>query len=218
LHGRIGTLPAYDIRIERDWHDEQPVLRLHGTVDEVSLFSYKLRLERTLEFTPGEPEIRILDRVRNFGGEPAPLMVLYHCNFGFPVVSPDSVMVSPTHRVTPRDAIAEPGLSTWEQMHEPMAGYKEQVFFHDLQSLQGTVTAAIMNQRLGLGVEVRFDTSTVNYLTEWKQMGFGDYVLGIEPGNCLPEGRVKAREAGRLRMLPPGEQDTFSLAFRVVTG
>jgi hypothetical protein len=47
-------------------------------------------------------------------------------------------------------------------------------------------------------------------------MGFGDYVLGIEPGNCLPEGRVKAREAGRLRMLSPGESEQFFISLRVI--
>lgn len=215
LHGRVGTIPAYDITIERLWNGENLVLSLRGTVDETSLFGHKLRLVRTMEFTPGDPEVRIVDRVINIGGQPAPLMILYHCNFGFPIVSPDSVMTSPTHDIRPRDAVAESGLSTWVQMSEPIPGYNEQVFFHDLESVNGVAKASVVNQRLGLGVEVSFNTNSLNYLTQWKQMGFGDYVLGIEPGNCLPVGRVKARESGRLRILPPGETDEFFISLDV---
>jgi hypothetical protein len=47
-------------------------------------------------------------------------------------------------------------------------------------------------------------------------MGFRDYVMGIEPANCLPEGRVRARAAGRLRMLAPDEVERFTLAIRVI--
>lgn len=220
LHGRVNTIPAYDVGIERAWVGEQWVLRLRGTVDEVVLFGHKLRLERVIEFTAGEAAIHITDRVRNFGGLPAPLMMLYHCNLGFPIVSPDSIMVSPAQAaglpITPRDAAAEPGAATWMQMQEPTPGYAEQVFFHTVPQGAERVTASITNPRLGLGVAFDFDPTTLNYLTEWKQMGFGDYTVGIEPGNCLPEGRVQAREHGRLRMLPPDTTDTFQLTIRMM--
>jgi hypothetical protein len=217
LHGRIGTIPAYDVRIERGWQDDQWLMRLHGTVDEVVLFGYRLRLERTIEFTVGEPEIRIYDRVRNVGGFESPLMILYHCNFGWPVVSPDSVIKSPAKRVEPRDAVAEPGLNNWHQMNEPVPAYKEQVFWHYIESKESNVSASIFNQKLNLGVRMDFDPRGLPYMTEWKQMGFGDYVVGLEPGNCFPIGRVASREAGALRMLPPGETDQFYLSFRVIT-
>ena len=217
LHGRVGTIPAYDIRIERAVSDAGIVLRLHGTVDEVSLFGPKLRLQRTLEFDGGGQEIRITDTVRNFGGVPAPLMVLYHLNFGFPLLSPQSVMTSPAANITPRDAVAEPGVGEWSQFHAPVPGYSEQVFWHVITPGSGVVEATLTNPTLGLGIAVRFDSSTLTHMTEWKQMGFGDYVLGIEPGNCLPVGRAKARSQGLLKELPPGESVTFSLTLRVIT-
>jgi Domain of unknown function (DUF4432) len=219
LHGRIGTVPAHDICIERVWSDDGQrwTLRLSGKADEVSLFGYRLRLDRTIEFTPGEPAVWITDCVCNLGGTPAPLMILYHCNFGWPLVSPDSEMTSPARQVRPRDAAAEPGIKEWHKMQEPTPGYAEQVFFHQVEPSEKQVSAAIVNKALGVGVEVVFDARTLNFLTEWKQMGYADYTLGIEPGNCLPEGRVGARRAGRLRMLPPGETDTFHIGFRVTT-
>ena len=224
LHGRISHIPAHDIRIERRWtDDDQWSIAISGTIDEISIFGYRLRLERTIEIVPGEPLLAIQERVRNMGGVPAPLMLLYHCNFGWPIVSPESEIFSPAWTVTPRDEAAQAGVNNWNRIDPPTPGYAEQVFFHDLKSgpdtdsQNGLLSAAILNRPLGLGVEMRFDPKTLPYLTEWKQMGFGDYTVGLEPGNCLPEGRVAARENKRLRMLAPGETESFTLAFRILT-
>ncbi len=216
LHGRIGTIPAYDVQIERDVRDDGITLRLRGTVDEVSLFGPKLRLTRTLEFDGGGADIRITDTVRNFGGLPAPLMLLYHLNFGFPLLSPESVMTSTAANVTPRDAVAEKGIDSWSTFDPPQPGYAEQVFWHELDPAQDKAEATLINPALGLGIAVRFDARTLTNLTEWKQVGFGDYVVGIEPGNCLPVGRAKAREQGGLKELAPGESVTFSLSLSVI--
>jgi hypothetical protein len=201
--------------VERDYRDDEIVLRLRGTVDEVALFSHKLRLERTLEFTVGVPEVRIYDTVRNFGGSASPLMMLYHCNFGYPIVSPHSVLTSPSTRVEPRDTEAEKGFAVWSSFGEPDAAFKEQVYWHYLDANQPSATASIINRQLGVGIELECDPSTLPYMTEWKQTGFGDYTCGIEPGNCLPTGRVKARESGVLKMLEAGDSERFSLAIRV---
>jgi hypothetical protein len=217
LHGRVGTTPAYDVRIERDVRDYGITLRLQGTVDEVSLFGHKLRLQRMLEFDGGGAEIRICDTVRNFGGLPAPLMMLYHLNFGFPLLSPDSVMTSTAVDVTPRDAAAASGLDAWKRFDAPQPGYAEQVFWHVLDPAQAQAEATLVNPALGLGMAVRWDARTLTHLTEWKQIGFGDYVVGIEPGNCQPVGRAKARAEGTLKELAPGESVTFTLALSVIT-
>jgi hypothetical protein len=216
LHGRIGHIPAYDIQIHRQWSrdSDEWTMRLSGTVDELVIFGYRLQLTRELEFTVGRAEIRIHDEVRNLGGFPSPLMVFYHCNLGWPIISPESLVTSPATEVlaaTPASQVAD-----WQKMQEPTPGYKEQVFTHVLPRSETPLVAAVSNPRLQLGVEFAFDSRTLNYMTQWKQMGFRDYVMGIEPANCLPEGRVRARAAGRLRMLAPDEAETFSLAIRVI--
>ena len=47
------------------------------------------------------------------------------------------------------------------------------------------------NEKMALGFYVKFKKDTLPFLSEWKMIGEGEYVLGIEPGNCLPEGRPK---------------------------
>lgn len=217
LHGRANTLPAAEVQVDRDVRDDGITLRLRGTIDEVSLFGHKLRLQRALEFDAGGTEIRIVDTVRNFGGLPAPLMVLYHCNFGFPLLSPQSVMTSPARHVAPRDAVAETGVNAWARFDPPQPGYAEQVFWHELDRAQGEVEATLVNPGLGVGIALRWNTRELTHLTEWKQMGYGDYVVGIEPGNCHPVGRVMAREQGTLPMLAPGESAVFGLTLRTIT-
>ena len=49
-------------------------------------------------------------------------------------------------------------------------------------------------------------------------MGEGEYVLGIEPGNCHVGGRKKAREDGTLEFIKPGEIREFKLEVEIVEG
>ena len=67
----------------------------------------------------------------------------------------------------------------------------------------------------GLRVTLSYSKETMPYCSEWKQLGEGDYVMGIEPGTWLPEGRAKARERGELLYLEPGEEYTIDLCFDI---
>ncbi|MEI6158107.1 MAG: DUF4432 family protein, partial [Atribacterota bacterium] len=51
-----------------------------------------------------------------------------------------------------------------------------------------------------------------------KMLGESEYVLGMEPGNCYPEGRSKEREAGRLVTLKPGESRKMVLELGILEG
>lgn len=217
-HGRISNTPAYDIGIERAWSDDERslTLRLRGTVDDVSLGGYRLRLQRTISVNVGEPKLTIEDRVTNLGGMPAPLMLLYHCNFGWPLISADTELSIPSRKVIPYNEQAERNLETWMKLSDPAADYSQEAFFHELDPVPAT-TITIRNPQFQFGVNLSFDARTLNHLTHWKMLGFSDYVLGIEPGNCRSEGRVSAREGGRLRYLPPGDTDHFLLTVEITS-
>ena len=45
-------------------------------------------------------------------------------------------------------------------------------------------------------------------------MGEFEYVLGLEPGNCLPDGRDVMREKGILDILKPNEERVFHINFK----
>ncbi|HEX7556762.1 MAG TPA: DUF4432 family protein, partial [Leptolinea sp.] len=60
------------------------------------------------------------------------------------------------------------------------------------------------------------DTTTLPYLMEWKMMGEGAYIVGIEPANCNGlGGRAATRESGQLPLLKPGESCDYHMDLEV---
>ena len=49
-------------------------------------------------------------------------------------------------------------------------------------------------------------------------MKSGDYVVGIEPGNCHPDGRIISRQKGESTILKPGEKKEVTLGIGIVDG
>ncbi len=83
-------------------------------------------------------------------------------------------------------------------MASPQAGYREQVFYHDLPAdADGWASITLTNPALGLRLTVRCWKPTLPNLIHWKQMGQGAYVVGIEPANCHVEGRAADVRAAR---------------------
>ena len=77
--------------------------------------------------------------------------------------------------------------------------------------------AGIYNPEIGQGLEITFDAKSLPFFTEWKMMGQRDYVLGLEPGNCTPDGRDRVRQAGDLTVLAPGERVSYEVQVAMVT-
>ncbi len=85
---------------------------------------------------------------------------------------------------------------------------------------QGYGRAALVNRGLagGLGLSLRFRLDSLPYLSVWKMLGAGDYVVGIEPVNTKIANRAELRAAGRLPMLEPGEARDMNLTVSVLAG
>ena len=75
-----------------------------------------------------------------------------------------------------------------------------------------------MNPGLGLELDIGFSVRELPYLIHWKCRAAGDYVTGIEPSNCHPEGQARERESGTLRVLDPGEVAETDLWFTLRKG
>ena len=77
-----------------------------GVVDEARLFGNKLRLTTTISTRVGQPGMTVTDEITNISAEPGELELLYHINFGVPLVSPGGTVVLPVKKLAPRDAVA----------------------------------------------------------------------------------------------------------------
>jgi hypothetical protein len=180
------------------------------------LFGENLLLTRRITTRLGATSFRVEDCVRNDGFRATPHMLLYHCNFGFPVVSPESELIVDDEAVRPRDAAAERGLAAHARFEPPAPDFAEQVFFHHPRADEaGYVMASIINRSLEFGAFVRYRAAELPALAQWKMMGAGDYVCALEPATNHETPRAKLREQGRLKMLAPGEQVNYVLELGV---
>ena len=130
LHGRASYLPATHLAYGADWHGDECELWVSGRVREASVFGPNLVLNRRISTFLGATRLTIADTVTNEGHEPAPHMLLYHCNLGYPVLSEDSELLVSSAEVQPRDQAAAPGFADHCRFGPPTPGYAEQVFYH----------------------------------------------------------------------------------------
>ncbi|MCX7766984.1 MAG: aldose 1-epimerase family protein, partial [Candidatus Sumerlaeia bacterium] len=210
LHGRATALPAEEIAFWNTWIGDNLEMGVQGIMRESAVFGDFLELRRKITSHLGVNSIIIEDIVTNKGHQPSPFMILYHVNLGFPLVSEKAELILATKNVQPRDAEAEKGIYNYNKFDVPQSAFKEQVFFHQLAVdnlgfAEATLVNLELNNNQGLGVNLRWQYDRLPYFTEWKQIGEGTYTVGLEPGNCLPTGRVNEHRAGRLKILQPGE-------------
>jgi uncharacterized protein DUF4432 len=219
LHGRIGHVPAENVRVAQEWRGEDYALEIEGDVRETSALGENLLLRRRITTRLGASVLVIEDRVRNEGFRHSPVMVLYHCNLGFPVVSPESELVTGPGPVTPRDDVARAGLAASRRFEEPDPAFGGQVYFlAPRPGRDGTAAAAVVNRPLGLGLSVRWRTAELPCFAWWKMMRPGDYVCALEPCTHWEAPRAQLREEGRLRMLAPGEEVGTRVEIGVLEG
>ncbi|MBN2356568.1 aldose 1-epimerase family protein, partial [candidate division KSB1 bacterium] len=222
MHGRIANIPAKNVNFGAEWEEDEYVLWASGDIRETSLFGANLLLRRSIHARLGQSRVWIKDVIVNQGFEAAPLMFLYHCNTGFPLVSEGAELLAVINNLEPRDKEAEKGVEQFDRMEAPTARFSEQCFFldHDADE-KNIVNLALVNRPFknnqGLGLYMAFPKSELPYFTVWKMVGEGTYVVGLEPGNCLPEGRSSARKHSRLAMVQPQEELSFHLELGVLT-
>ena len=219
MHGLISNAPGEEICASIDWDGDNPVMNISGFMREARFFGANMQLKRKISCPFGVNRIQIHDCVENMGFMREKLMLLYHFNLGYPLLDENALLLSPSKTIVPRDSEAMKGLISCQQFQPPTSGFAEQVFYHDLKTdNEGNTCVALMNQRLELGIVIRFNKNQLFNLTQWKQMGEGEYLLGIEPCNCFVGGRLDPCNKDIVHYLEPGESKFFDIEVEVITG
>jgi hypothetical protein len=223
IHGRVSNAAAENLCVDQRWEGDEYVITLKGKVREAKFFFENMSLTRTIETSLGRKGFRLHDLIENHGFEPQPLLMLYHFNYGFPLLGPGAKVVGPILKSEPRDEEARKGKGVEEctVFPEPIAGYKEKVFFHTLAAgADGKSFVALVNRNIGngvpLGIVERINVRELPILTQWKNPRKGFYVMGLEPGNCTPLGRGKLRELGKLPTLEGQARQEVTVEFEVL--
>ena len=209
LHGSIANMPAEQVY----WLEEEGELVVYATIRDEGIFAPKLRMSREIRVSLRSNEFLIQDTIENTGDTKQPFEILYHMNMGYPMLDEDSILEIPSAEVLPRDEHAAEDIGNWMHMMKPEAGYVERCYYHKFPDRNGK--AGIYQPKLGKGLEITFDAEELDGFVEWKMMGVRDYVLGLECGNCYPDGRDVMRKTGMLKFLEPGEKKTYQVKVRM---
>lgn len=202
LHGTISHTPC-DFYSYNETDDE---IIVTSTVRDASIFADQLLLERKYICKKAENKIILEDTIKNIGSKKSPCMLLYHINIGYPLLSENAKVNIPAKSAIWNSEVAKRGFDDRLKMEKPQRGYAEQCFYYDVIDEDGICSVSIFNPDINKGLKISYDKSTLDSFTEWKMMGEKDYVLGLEPGNCNPDGRCVVRKEGKLKELNPNEE------------
>ena len=212
LHGRIANKPAHDVELSID--TDKGEISLRGIVEETRFHFLKLRMTSTITTKLGSSSLTIRDEIENFSASPTTMQMLYHVNFGLPLLDGGSRIVVPAKTVVPRNAHAASGIGSWDSYAAPQPGYEEMVYFFDLHAAEdGQTRTLLKNAHSTRGASLVFNKKQLPCFTVWKNTsGEPDgYVTGLEPGTNFPNPRTFETEKKRVVKLGPGQKQTFDL-------
>ena len=223
LHGRISQIPARLVGYGERWDDDACTLWAEGEVAQTAVFGENLVLTRRIEAALGGAAISVLDRVENRGFRPTPHMLLYHYNFGYPLLDAGAELLVPSRAIahTMHEDLHAQGVG-YRIQGPPTADFSEQVYEHDVvANADGMAFAALINPALGaggFGVRLEWDRAALPCLIQWQCLQSGLYVLGIEPSTNHVLGRSFAEARGELMFLEHGATREYRTRLLVLDG
>lgn len=210
LHGVIGNTPSESYY----YFETDDEIIVNAVVREASMFGRKMILNRKYTISKTENLITIDDKVENMGSSTSPCMLLYHFNMGYPLLSENSKVYIPNTSALARNPHAQEGFDKKLEMEVPQSDYVEMCFFYDVKEKDGMAHVGIYNPDIKKGMKMSYDKNALDCFTQWKMMGECEYVLGLEPGNCNPDGRDVMRKDGILKFVEPQKSYNTKIELR----
>ena len=118
----------------------------------------KLTMARKISTRLGANSLTVEDTIENEGHTSSPFMMLYHFNFGFPLLNDETLLISPTSSVvtTNREKVENPDL--YRRFQNPTSAFQDSVLRHEVvPDAEGYVTVALINRGTNpFGAYVKF--------------------------------------------------------------
>ncbi|MHC4327674.1 MAG: DUF4432 family protein, partial [Planctomycetota bacterium] len=220
LHGKIGNIPAsqVEVTVER----EAPYrITVCGRVDEALLHGPKLEIWTQISTTPGADTFRISDKVTNRSAVEQEFSILYHGNYGPPLMEKGAKFFGPARQVTPINEHSASDVSNYDVYRAPKAGFPEQVYCLQLWADENDRTKVMLRNAAGdKAVSMAYSVKELPFFTLWKNpVAVEDgYVTGLEPGTGFPRNRSIERKFGRVPKLAPHQSRSFTIDFGLHAG
>lgn len=225
LHDQVSNIPAsLESIVQPNLHTGAHEISLSGSMKQTQVFGHRVELKRKITSQLGSSAITVKDVVTNAGNEPVPHMLLYHLNFGWPLIDQDTRLlwkgVTRSRGGEMDDQLFGEGkdFKTCKPPLAEHAGTGEACGFIDpIADQEGQVLSGVYNKMLGLALTVSFKKQQMPSLTNWQHWGPHEYVTALEPGTHPPIGQAAARKENTLIFLEPGESRTYDLEMEVLT-
>jgi Domain of unknown function (DUF4432) len=220
LHGKIGNIPASEVEVVIE-RSAPYRIRVRGRVDERMFYGPKLELWTEISTEPGSNAFRIEDEIKNYGAYDQEFQIIYHANYGPPLLEAGSRFVVAAREVRPFNAHAAKSLNQFAEYVAPTKGFIEQVYgvipFADENN---RATVMLRNAAGDRGVTMSYRVDQLPFFTLWKNTTAVEegYVTGLEPGTGFPANRSVERKAGRVPKLKPNEARGFAIDFAIHAG
>lgn len=225
LHGRISNIGAtVESIVQPDPAAGKLDMSITATTSESSVFGPNLEIRRTISGRLGCPTITIKDVVTNRANTPAPHMLLYHCNFGWPLVD-DGADIIWRGKCQPRgldmDKVLFNSKHNYRKCAEPLDAHRgsgESCGFIDVTpDAKGFCSVGLHNPRLNLALTLTYKKKQFPWLTNWQHWGPGEYVTALEPGTNPPIGQNRCRQEKSLIILQPGRSRTYQTEIAILS-
>ena len=211
-HGRTSHVPASTFGTRTYWDGDNYVLKCSGETHATKMFTRHLSMERTIETGLYDRTIRIHDKLTNFQENDEPYLLLYHFNFGYPLLTEKSVVAT-----SKCDRSAMNGeCPDFAHMRYPEDGRGEDLYFQT--NLGKEAVAALYNPELEIGAYLKWDTANLPNFLEWQNMKSHDYVLALEPCNTCGLNRDAAVEQKKAAILPAYSSIEHTIELGVLDG
>ena len=204
LHGTVSNTPAYNFSYEI----LKNKIQVEGNIADSVMFGPNLILHRKITVSTNETSIRIDDTLINAGDDTVPYMLLYHNNFGYPFLTPDTEIFFQPEKSFNRKYQRIKGSYPFK-LKKPNIAEPEQVYFHTLKKSE----YSLISPKTNLSLKVKFSSKTLPILNEWRLERNKNYVLGLEPGTNDVNGFSQANKNNKLKYIKPDERIEFNLQF-----
>jgi hypothetical protein len=169
----------------------------------------------------GNSTIEIHDSVTNLSSRDVNAQLLYHFNFGLPLVDAGSQIHCPASELAPRDIEAANALENWNVTSAPDPQSKEHVFFLRLLADEQHHSAVMFhNSKADAGARLVFNVQQLPCFSLWKNMmGVADgYVIGLEPATNYPNIKSFEERRGRVVALKHRESHEVAIKLELLSG
>ena len=142
--------------------------------------------------------------------------ILYHFNFGYPVIDEGAKLIIPPADIVNEPQSGRPG--RWNEslslVDAPLKRAKSTLF---MRFDDEDIMVNLRNEKLEgfKGIYMKYKKSQLPCFTAWRNYLEGDYVLGLEPGTVHPESREKFLSNNQMVKLAPLEEMKLEIEFGI---